>query len=995
MALTNLASSCAMYDSMALPERGTSSHVSLFPIFAAVTSGWAFLVLSRIDSGMKRVHEPREDSYGISDLSGPIFGGPADLEKILEVWRTSDLARSTEVWRWSYGLIDVVLVAAYVGLLWYLLVRGPASSDPAVQATRSWHLPVALIVIEVLENILQLVKPFPGAREFLWGATRLKWLLLAVLVVLVIVVSITRVVEQPDRRQMIERRLQATLAVAGQLKIQLIALAVFALLLLVPTTDQAPDMLRRSVEDGWVLAAALVAVFFLSAVLYFSDASSRPKHRKRWTPPWSLLLMGVVLVGVSFAPHVTRLRAPGILLLAIYVVGGLAGTRFHYKAAREPQRPPDGEQAEALTAEDMARARREADEERLALLYKGQRERVRRMRWWIAAVPFVVCGLALGAAETDPAFFVAESCLHRLALVLSLPMTLAAVALAGLLVTKAPDPPRGDREDHGEGSRDGDAVDSRWYTNLRRGAQAVPVSLAIGLVFSHEWLPLRLGGLGVLAVSLAALVVVLAYLQRASNLLEPPRGLEVIGFHRIPMLTLLVVWVALAAAIDDQGPHLIRAGSRPKQEPARSTVPEALDTWATRCAAKSGPTPLVLVSASGGGIRAAYWTASVLDRLAPPEQSSTCGPADKLFVASGTSGGAVGLVGYSTSFDGLDARHAGKSRSPWAQFGEDNLAPTLAALFVRDLPAAFLYNGGYDRARALEDSWSRSNSRLDQPFAWRQEPSQRRPYLILNGTMTNGCRLVVSPFDLGAGAPYQDDPARCATGERPPVSPGALDAADLLCGRQIDRKTAALLSARFTYVSPSGALPSCDGTAPVRVVDGGYAENNGAQSLVDLYTRRLEPEVREYNADHRSTCIVPIYVHVSNGYQTLTPDIVGRRSSEVMTPLRTAGAVRGQLDDVALQRAKVAMDGDVGCDPALSNKISRRFFVIHPSQHPGVQAPLGWTLSRAARNDMDRQLSAIACDKPWQSHLHEDWTALTSVLGASPKGGCESETQDD
>ncbi|WP_330342517.1 hypothetical protein [Streptomyces sp. NBC_00557] len=189
------------------------------------------------------------------------------------------------------------------------------------------------------------------------------------------------------------------------------------------------------------------------------------------------------------------------------------------------------------------------------------------------------------------------------------------------------------------------------------------------------------------------------------------------------------------------------------------------------------------------------------------------------------------------------------------------------------------------------------------------------------------------------------------------------------------RQTAALLSARFIYVSPSGAVPGCDATTPVHIVDGGYSDNNGAQSLVDLYTKALEPAVRAYNTAHPDTCVVPIYVHVANGYQGTTPTTLGPRPWEVLAPLTTAGAVHDQLAPVALQRARAAIKTPVGC-PADGRF---RFFVVQPSVHPGVQAPLGWTLSNAARRDLNYQLHTIACedDPPY----HKEGLQLTQWLG--------------
>ena len=54
------------------------------------------------------------------------------------------------------------------------------------------------------------------------------------------------------------------------------------------------------------------------------------------------------------------------------------------------------------------------------------------------------------------------------------------------------------------------------------------------------------------------------------------------------------------------------------------------------------PAPVVLVAASGGGIAAAYWTATVLGDLA----DASPGFAARVFAMSGVSGGALGLLTY-------------------------------------------------------------------------------------------------------------------------------------------------------------------------------------------------------------------------------------------------------------------------------------------------------------------------------------------------------------
>jgi hypothetical protein len=53
--------------------------------------------------------------------------------------------------------------------------------------------------------------------------------------------------------------------------------------------------------------------------------------------------------------------------------------------------------------------------------------------------------------------------------------------------------------------------------------------------------------------------------------------------------------------------------------------------------------------------------------------------------------------------------------------------------------------------------------------------------------------------------------------------------------------TAALLSARFPYATPSGRLERCaeDGARTYVVDDGGYLDNSGSMSATDLYLQTM------------------------------------------------------------------------------------------------------------------------------------------------------------
>ena len=120
--------------------------------------------------------------------------------------------------------------------------------------------------------------------------------------------------------------------------------------------------------------------------------------------------------------------------------------------------------------------------------------------------------------------------------------------------------------------------------------------------------------------------------------------------------------------------------------------------------------PVFMVSAEGGGIRAAYWTALVLATL----QERTPDFAAHVFSISGVSGGSLGaglfgaLMSLSTvpvcnvpEMDGLPACID-------AFLAQDFFTPILAALLTGDLPQRFMPwpMERLDRARALERAWT-------------------------------------------------------------------------------------------------------------------------------------------------------------------------------------------------------------------------------------------------------------------------------------------------
>jgi hypothetical protein len=294
---------------------------------------------------------------------------------------------------------------------------------------------------------------------------------------------------------------------------------------------------------------------------------------------------------------------------------------------------------------------------------------------------------------------------------------------------------------------------------------------------------------------------------------------------------------------DNDCASLAPASLPPAQRP---TVAEAARAWYVQAkAAHKGedPVPMLIVATAGGGIRAAYWTATVLDRVEDDLEKQGARP--YLFAISGVSGGSVGATAFEAALTKRDENHctdgpsdtadpANKPNDPNATcphatsfLKEDFLAPALASLVFRDAPSSFFPDFGQgDRGDALEESFehaSSNNNLLARPFLSffrlakpEASPDGRpwwRPVLLLNATHEEtGNRIITSHVKIERN-----------------VFVDSLDALNVLQS-DVRASTAAHNSARFTYVSPAGDLGHREGS----VIDGGYFENFGALSALEL-----------------------------------------------------------------------------------------------------------------------------------------------------------------
>ena len=503
-----------------------------------------------------------------------------------------------------------------------------------------------------------------------------------------------------------------------------------------------------------------------------------------------------------------------------------------------------------------------------------------------------------------------------------------------------------------------------------------------------------IGAVAVLYLFASALVLVLTGLTLLGELWTPTGAVALLGLRRVPVLTFFAVWFLITSMLNTTDHyHDVRLGPPLPASAAPVSVQAAVDEWLGRHPSTATGTggrqqvPMLFVSASGGGIRAAYWTAMVLNCLFSPnpvQQECAGDPLDQstVFAESGISGGSLGLV--------TDRVLAGTGRRYGEVLDDDLVSPDAAALAFRDMPASWLRlePSGIDRAAVLEQAWERAAGSLRTGlFADARDGSGRLrfPLLLLNGaTVDDGCRLngsvLATAAGIGGPSPVpgtedcrsltQFDPGRSDPGSTsdPSALVGSKDLYDYLCGpdstdrHDIALSTAALLSARFPYISPTGALNGCQ--EPQRRtydIDGGLLESSGVSSLTEIWTR-IAGDIQAINDNPTGTvCIQPRLLMIDNGYVQSAPGSAPGQPQELLAPIQGQSLVTDVRSARAEHAAALAFDhafGRLGC-PGTPTATSRVAHLL-PVARPGPRAPLGWSLSKFARNDLEEQLNSPA-----------------------------------
>jgi hypothetical protein len=151
-------------------------------------------------------------------------------------------------------------------------------------------------------------------------------------------------------------------------------------------------------------------------------------------------------------------------------------------------------------------------------------------------------------------------------------------------------------------------------------------------------------------------------------------------------------------------------------------------------------------------------------------------------------------------------------------------------------------------------------------------------------------------------------------------------------------------SARFSWVGPAGTIRNPDGDIVDRVVDGGYFENFGATTAIDLID--WLDQRRKLGPNHENLIVILIssdpdlYIpDTSNcNSQPAPPAYSSERGREVLTPVITLMRTREARGSYAAYELQYLVG-------------EQQFFHFHLLKQTDIRdAPLGWTLSKRAQN---------------------------------------------
>jgi hypothetical protein len=323
------------------------------------------------------------------------------------------------------------------------------------------------------------------------------------------------------------------------------------------------------------------------------------------------------------------------------------------------------------------------------------------------------------------------------------------------------------------------------------------------------------------------------------------------------------------------------------------------------------PYPVVFVAAEGGALRTGLFTALALAKIDSLYQGAI---GSRIYALSGVSGGSLGVNYFSAI---KKAKQNTDSIKPINQtkifFSNDFLSASTGRLMFGEILNYFIpwQVGSFDRATALEKSWEQAfESATNKKYL--NEPLESSYAMFINTTeVESGKRCVYSNVIID-----------------PNIFPTTKDLVQTT-NHPMRHSTAIGLSARFPIVSPAATIINeCD---TYHYVDGGYYENQGATTLVEVI-KHLQKKYKN---------MVPYVLVFSFGDPTVISGST-RFADELTSVIAGIYNVRGGHTDYATENLR---------------QITGNLKLLEMA--PGKSIPMNWVFSKQKIKTINSEVNTL------------------------------------
>src|SRR5690606_6836579 len=218
----------------------------------------------------------------------------------------------------------------------------------------------------------------------------------------------------------------------------------------------------------------------------------------------------------------------------------------------------------------------------------------------------------------------------------------------------------------------------------------------------------------------------------------------------------------------------------------------------------------------------------------------------------------------------------------------------------------------------------------------KEEYSYHLPSLILNGAVAeNGQRVITSNLEVRSAQWFRDDLDFFHT-----------------AGRDISCSFAALNCSRFPFIT-SGALLDSAGYRKGHIIDGGYRENTGLQTIYNLYNT-VEDNISNPSPDSVDVRLVIIYLQ--NGRDELRGDVsAARMLHDLITPIEGVLNVNG----TTLTAKAIVQLFHQSFDFAYPPNVEFHVLSLDDRPDKTIKLPLGWYMSDTVSVEIDKRVKSI------------------------------------